>query len=305
MRALLLGARGAVGTVVRRELTHAGHTVTAASRTASGDAAVDLRGDLTALTRLAGTHDVVVNASGIERPDFGIAVGGTPLVEISATGAYLDALRTASSASSAAVVLGAGLVPGLSTVLVAKLDSRPGDEVDVLVMLGSGEKHGDAAVAWTADLVGTDLYRPPEHQPVRNLVTSTKADGPDGHPRRYLRADFPDHVLLGADRGLSIRSYLTMSSATATAALATVARVPRLHGLLRKSPRIGSAHWHVLVRNHRTGQRLEAHGTGQSEATGRLTALAAVRAVSISTTGPVTMADLVDADEAAEVITSV
>lgn len=299
MRTLLLGARGAVGRVVRSELTRAGHTVTAASRTASGDTAVDLRGDLTALTRLAGTHDVVVNASGVERPDFGIAVGGTPLVEISATGAYLDALRTASSAP---VVLGAGLVPGLSTVLVAKLDSRPGDDVDVLVMLGSGEKHGDAAVAWTANLVGTELYRPPEHEPVRNLVMSTKADGPDGRTRRYLRADFPDHVLLGADRGLSIRSYLTMSSATATAALATVARVPRLHGLLRKAPRIGSAHWQVLVRNRRTGQRLEAHGTGQSEATGRLTALAAVRAVSTSTTGPTTMADLVNADEAAEVL---
>lgn len=295
MRALLLGARGAVGTVVRRELTRAGHTVTAASRTASGDIAVDLRGDLAALTRLAGMHDVVVNASGIERPDFGVAVGGTPLVEISATGAYLDALR---SASSGQIVLGAGLAPGLSTVLVAELDSRPGDEVDVLVMLGSGEKHGPAAVAWTADLVGTDLYQPPEREPVRNLVTSTKAEGPDRRARRYLRADFPDHVLLGSDRGLTIRSYLALSSAPATAALAAVGWAPRLHGLLRHAPRIGSADWQILVRNRRTGQHLQAHGTGQSEATGRLTALAAMRAVSMSSTGPTTMPDLIDGDEA-------
>ena len=295
MRALLLGARGAVGTVVRRELTRAGHTVTAASRTASGDIAVDLRGDLAALTRLAGMHDVVVNASGIERPDLGVAVGGTPLVEISATGAYLDALR---SASSGQIVLGAGLAPGLSTVLVAELDSRPGDEVDVLVMLGSGEKHGPAAVAWTADLVGTDLYQPPEREPVRNLVTSTKAEGPDRRARRYLRADFPDHVLLGSDRGLAIRSYLALSSTPATAALAAVGRAPRLHGLLRHAPRIGSADWQILVRNRRTGQHLQAHGTGQSEATGRLTALAAMRAVSMSSTGPTTMPDLIDGDEA-------
>ncbi|MFE6646058.1 hypothetical protein ACFVJS_05825 [Nocardioides sp. NPDC057772] len=242
-----------------------------------------------------------MNASGIERSDFGVAVGGTPLVEISATGAYLDALRAASSGS---VVLGAGLAPGLSTILAAELDSRPGDDVDVLVMLGSGEKHGPAAVAWTADLVGTDIYRPPEHGPVRNLVTSTKAEGPDGRTRRHFRADFPDHVLLGADRGLAIRSYLALSSAPATAVLAAVGRLPRLHGLLRHAPRIGSADWQVLARNRRTGQHLRAHGTGQSEATGRLTALAAVRAVSNSSTGSTTMADLMDSDEAREALGS-
>ncbi|EWS81707.1 NAD-dependent epimerase/dehydratase family protein [Brachybacterium phenoliresistens] len=295
MRALVLGARGAVGQVVRRELTRQGHTVTGASRHADADAVVDLRGDLAALSRLSRSHDVVVNAAGIERAELAAAVGGTPLVEISATGAYLEELRTA---ASGAVVLGAGLVPGLSTVLVSSLEPRPGDDVDVLLMLGSGEAHGPAAVAWTASLVGADVHRPPEGRPVRNLRSSTRAVGRDGRSRHYLRADFPDHVLLRAQRGIDVRSYLALSSPALTAALGAVGRIPRLRGLLRAVPHAGSDRWHVLVRNRRTGATLQVDGVGQSEATGRLTALAAQHAATSPRRGSMTMADLIDLEEA-------
>ena len=299
MRALLLGARGAVGRVIRRELGRDGHHVTAAGRTAPGDAGVDLAGDLDALSRLAATHDVVVNASGIERADAVRAVGSTPFVDISATGGYLDALR---AFGDAPVLLGAGLVPGLSTVLTASLDTRQGDDVDVLVMLGTGERHGPAAVAWTAGLVGADVYRPPEGGAVRNLRSSIRAEGPDGRTRRYLRADFPDHILLGGAGGPAIRSYLTLGSAPMTASLAVVGRVPALRGLLERAPHVGSDAWHVVARNRRTGERRQAAGAGQSEATGRLTALAALRIAEDPPTRPVTMADVVGLDDALGVL---
>ncbi|RPF20495.1 saccharopine dehydrogenase [Myceligenerans xiligouense] len=300
MKALLLGARGAVGAVVHRELSRAGHTVTAAGRTTSGDTGVDLRGDLSALTRLAGRHDVVVNASGIERAGIAAAVHGTPLVDISASGAYLDALR---SAADGPVVLGAGLVPGLSTVLVSALGGRRGDDIDVLVMLGSGERHGPAAVTWTAGLVGTDVHRPPEGTPVRNLIATRRETGPDGRSRRYLRADFPDHVLLGDSRGLAVRSYLTLSAAPMTTALAIVGRLPALRGVLGSAPHLGTAAWHLVARNRRTGERRQAQGTGQSEATGRLTALAASRVTAVATTGAMTMADLTTPEDAIAALT--
>ncbi|MBN0974889.1 saccharopine dehydrogenase [Gordonia sp. JH63] len=299
-RVLLLGGRGAVGTVVARELEQDGHVVTVTSRTASGDARIDLRGDLATLRDLAAEHDVVVNASGIERPELGAATGQTPLVDISASGAYLDRLR---ATATGPVVLGAGLAPGLSTILTAALDSRPDDDLDVLVMLGAGEKHGPAAVAWTVGLVGTNVHRPPENRPVRNLRDSRQATGPDGRTRRYLRADFPDHVLLG-DRPGVVRSYLTLSSGPMTAALGLVGRIPALRSTLTWAPALGSDGWHVLAENRRTGERRHASGAGQSEATGRLTALAASRAAAQlrSSTRTVTMADLVAADEALAVL---
>lgn len=292
---LLLGARGAVGTVVRRELERRGHTVTAASRAESDGARVDLRGDLSALAGLAAGHDAVINASGIERADLATATGGTALVDISATGSYLESLRLMADGP---VLLGAGLVPGLSTVLTSSLASLPGDDLDVLVMLGSGEQHGPAAVAWTAGLVGVDVHRPPEGVQVRNFREAVRAEGPDHRTRRYLRADFPDHVLLGR----SIRSYLTLGSAPMTAALDLVGRMPALRGLLVSAPHLGTDGWHVVARNRRTGERAQAQGNGQSDATGRLTALAAVGLVESGVTGAVTMADVVSVDECLAVL---
>lgn len=299
MRALLLGARGAVGTVIRRELERAGHCVTVASRTAPGDAGIDLRGDLSPLARLSATHEVVINASGVERPDLAAATDRTPLVDISATGEYLARLR---ADASGPVVLGAGLAPGLSTILISSLDSRPDDEVDVFIMLGAGEHHGPAAVAWTAGLVGTEIYRPPEGAPVRNLSQSRRETGPDGRTRRYLRADFPDHILLADPGSPAIRSYLTLGSAPMTTALGMIGRIPALRGALTWAPHFGSDRWHVIARNRRTGERRYATGSGQSEATGMLTALAASRAAENPAFGAVTMAALVTLDESLAVL---
>lgn len=304
MNILLLGARGAVGSVIRRELECRGHSVTTAGRTASGFAGFDLNGDLAPLASLSAAHDVVVNASGIERVEIAQAVGRVPLVEISATGAYLDALRTA---SPGAVVLGAGLAPGLSTILVTALDSAPGDEIDVFVMLGSGEVHGPAAVAWTAGLVGTNLYRAPEGREIPNLRETRRATGPDGRERTYLRADFPDHILLGTPapgqssapaHDLSIRSYLSLTSAPLTSALRLVGRLTVLRGALGLAPHVGSHAWHVVARNRRTGEQRRVSGFGQSESTGKLAALSAIRLGESTVTGAVTMADLVDLDDA-------
>lgn len=319
MHALLLGASGAVGTIIRRELEREGHRVTTASRraapvpaaavaaateAAAGQARsvrVDLTGDLGPLSALAETHDVVINASGIERADLAGATGATPLVDISATGSYLQALK---AAARGPVVLGAGL----STVLVSALEQRPGDELDALVMLGAGEQHGPAAVAWTAGLVGTDVFQPPEGGRVRNLAGSLRAKGPDGRTRRYLRADFPDHIVAVSGRAgqggasAAIRSYLTLSSRPMTAALRVIGRAKGLSGVLGMAPHVGSDAWYVVARNRRTGERLEAEGSGQSEATGRLTALAVVRAAEKAPFGAVSMAELATQEEARQVL---
>ncbi|WP_110588607.1 NAD-dependent epimerase/dehydratase family protein [Microbacterium suaedae] len=288
MRALVLGARGAVGRVVVRELTRRGHEVTTAGRDASMDARIDLAADggIGALREAMGSHDVLVNASGIEDP----ALSGVgPLVEISATSAYLEALARASGEH--AIVLGAGLAPGLSTILVAEVAER-GDDVDLGILLGSGERHGVAAVAWTEGLIGSDVYAPPEGGRARNLRESHVFDGPHGR-RRYLRADFPDHVLLGPSTGARVRSYLALTSRAATAALGVAGRIPPLRGLVARAPHLGSDEWGLVARNRRTGRTAVASGRGQSVATGALAALAAERLVSEHPRGPLLFSDIV------------
>lgn len=229
-----------------------------------------------------------MNASGIESPELAAAAGLTPFVEMSASGRYLRLLRER-AAPGASVVLGAGLVPGLSTVLVHALETRPGDEVDLFVMLGSGERHGRAATAWTLGLAGTDLHDPPGNATVRNLVEHRYA--PRSLPRlarhRYLRADFPDHVLTDPDRVLAVRTFLTLSSRLETVALQALGRVPGLAPLARGVPAVGSSDWHLAAVVRRTGEAWVARGTGQSRATGTLVASTAERVVAAPPGRPV------------------
>lgn len=161
MRALVIGARGAVGAAVVSTLREHGHQVNTAGRNADGyDVVLDLSAaESVSLEPVTRGYDVVINASGMENVSLGRALGDAVLIDISATGSYLAEL--AASAPLASIVLGAGLVPGLSTVLIAELQTATGDSVDVAVMLGSGEKHGAAALAWTARLVGNQITDAP------------------------------------------------------------------------------------------------------------------------------------------------
>ncbi|MFT3662944.1 MAG: hypothetical protein QM809_16715 [Gordonia sp. (in: high G+C Gram-positive bacteria)] len=300
MRVLVLGARGAVGRAVSDHLRRMGHTVTGVGRTMTPPGMpLDLStGEgLTGLRAAADEYDVVVNASGIEDPALVACTGEVPFVEISATGAYLESLAVTGSATT--LVLGAGLAPGATTILAAALPAVPGDDVDVAISLGSGETHGNAAVEWTAGLVGRTIHRPPEAEPVPNLH-ETRRFRTEAGIRTHLRADFPDHVLIGVPRGVAVRSYLAVSSRLATAALAVAGRLPVLAPLISRAPHWGDRCWEVSATHRRTGRRLSARGVGQSHATALLTAHAAVAAATAPRRGPVPMSELVTVAELRE-----
>jgi hypothetical protein len=300
MRVLVLGARGAVGRVTVDVLRRRGHDVAPAGRTApAGGAQIDLSASdgLAMLRRAAETVDVVVNASGVEDARIAAGLGSAALVDISATAPYLRELAAAAP-DGVGVMLGAGLVPGLSTIMIAALETRRDDEIDVALMLGSGEKHGPAAVEWTGRLIGSTIHAAPEVEAVPNLHERRRFRDDDGRRRTFLRADFPDHALIGASRGFDVRSYLALSSPVMTGALAIIARMPLLQGILGRAPHIGSAQWRLQVVNRRTEQMLSASGVGQSDATGVLTAVAAERMASENPGTVVTMDRLVRWDEA-------
>ncbi|WP_424463247.1 NAD-dependent epimerase/dehydratase family protein [Pseudoclavibacter helvolus] len=305
MRALIVGASGAVGTSVAELLAARGHEVTrAARRPLERGVQVDLDRDLEGFAALASAHDVVINASGVERPTIAAHLRGAALVDISATGSYLSALRHAAGETGASVVLGAGLAPGLSTALVSELDARPGDDIDVAIMLGSGEKHGAAAVAWTQSLAGAELTSRPESHSVRNFRERRTLRGGDGKRRTHLRADFPDHTLLGGVGGYAVRSYLALSSRSVTSALALVGALPRLSSLVSSAPAIGTDAWALAAINRRTGERRGASGRNQSRATAEVTALLAERSVEAGAHGARTAGSLATAEELTATLTT-
>ncbi|SJN08204.1 Saccharopine dehydrogenase [Leucobacter sp. 7(1)] len=241
--------------------------------------------------RLAGNHDLVVNTSGVEDVRLIQAAAPAAYLDVSATGRALAEMRAA-AAPSQRVLLGAGLVPGLSTMLIAALPTVPGDSVDLAVILGTGEQHGPAAVTWTAGLAGQPVFQPPEGHPVLNFREHRMLPAERGI-RRYLRADFPDHVLADPAQAITVRSYLAVGDRATTRALGWVGRVPKLAPLLARAPHWGDDRWSLIGVNRRTGAQISARGRGQSHATGVLAALGADALMRHADVAVHTMADLV------------
>lgn len=239
--------------------------------------------------------DVVLDLSGLEIPGIQESVRSTPVVDVSASGAHVERL-VAGVPADGSVLIGAGIAPGASTVLVRALDPRPGDEIDVAVVLGAGEAHGAAAVRWTAGLAGASLHAPPENSTVVNFRSSRRLPTPTGRPRLHLRADFPDDLIVGRASGAKVRSWLAMDSRVATSALRLIGAMPILAPLLNHAPHIGGETWSVTAVHRRSGQSLAVSGSGQSAATGRLAALAAERLVASGERGAIAMDSLFEPD---------
>lgn len=301
MKALVLGGHGAVGAAATLALRARGHLVRRAGRRRTGqedDVAVDLSTPvgLAQLAEEAADVDVVLDTSGLELPAVQAAVGHTPLVDVSATAAHLERLAAGVGAHGT-VLLGAGIAPGASTVLVQALQPAPGDEIDVTVMLGAGEAHGVAAVAWTARLAGATIHAAPETQPVRNLRSARTFPSARGSNWRFLRADFPDDSLIGRPSGAAVRSWLALDSRMATSALALIGAFPSLSPVLSFAPHVGTDRWQIQAIDRGSGRTLALSGRGQSASTGRIAALAAERLVQHELRGAMTMAAVMGAHD--------
>ncbi|HEY9312867.1 NAD(P)H-binding protein [Williamsia sp.] len=274
MKIAVLGANGAVGARIVEKLSGRGHEVVRVGRNpASNDVVVDLGASGGAAYREAiDGMDVVVNASGIEDPALAKEAGTARFVDISATPRYLEKIMAAPAAGG--VLTCVGLAPGLTTIMATALAADSSDGVDIGLMLGAGERHGRAAVEWTAGLLGATFTDYATGVKIRNLVGSRVLEGPHGSRKRYMRTDFPDHLAIGAD-GPHVANYLTMSSVSATLALRMAALVPSVgRPLMRKIHPGGSDEWSVLVRNRNTGRWLYTSGHNQSAATATITVAA-------------------------------
>lgn len=277
MKVAVLGANGAVGTRIVTKLRDRGHDVMRVGRNAAAnDRVVDLGVvDKSAYAAAVADVDTVVNASGLEDPALAHEAGIARFVDISASAGYLEKIIAAPAAGG--VLAFVGLAPGLTTLMATELPAEAGDHIDVALTLGEGEKHGRAAVEWTVGLLGTKFPDGAGGGMIRNLTRPRTLEGPPGSRKRFVRADFPDHLVAGED-GRLIENYLTLGSAAATWSLRAANLLPAVGGpMLRRVNLAGTDEWSVLVRNRTTGRWSYTSGHNQSEATATMT-VAAVEA---------------------------
>lgn len=310
----VIGATGAVGSATTELLAQRGRRVVAVSRDAERAEAIaapmpnaiGLRGSLADPSSLdVDEPGIAINCTGIEDLD---AIrswrrAGWAMIDITASSQYALALA-AEPLDGPPLVVGVGLVPGLTSVLARELVLADPDAsaVTISCLVGLGENYGDASRTWTLSQLGrhiSDLDR----TSFRNFSNPDTIDFPGGFARRPAwRFDFADRSLLPKLLGVQVTTRYCFDSRLAGRALAIASAVPGTPGLIQRLGRTtrravqGTAWWAGVVETD-TGKRACALGDGQSHGTAAITAIAADRLVSAGNPEARYLWDVIDADD--------
>ncbi|MBB4913997.1 saccharopine dehydrogenase family protein [Streptosporangium saharense] len=282
---LVLGGYGTVGREAATALTrHPGTQVIVAGRDPGRarpvPGAVAMRLDATDPAALAVALDdvtTVLMCAEIDNARVARACleRGVSYVDVSASHDLLTeigGLDDLARASGATAALSVGLVPGVTNLLARLCAERsPTTEARIGVLLGSGEQHGPAALAWTLDGLGA-------------LDGSWTMTFPEPYGTRVVhRFPFSDQYTLPGTLGVpAVRTGLCLDSRLFTGLLAAAGR-PAVARLLRRDGvrsllltvlgrvHLGSDGFAVTVTSGTA--RAAFGGRRQSLATGRAAAL--------------------------------
>ncbi|MFI6294821.1 saccharopine dehydrogenase NADP-binding domain-containing protein [Nonomuraea sp. NPDC050790] len=199
---------------------------------------------------------------------------GVDYVDVTASAgllAEIQALDGPAREHGTRLALSVGLVPGVTNLLARICAGRsPSAELLIGVLLGSGEAHGPAALAWTLDGLGR-----------MDGSWTMRFPAPYGD-RVVHRFPFSDQHTLPDTLGVpAVRTGLCLDSRALTRLLsaagrpaARLLRRPRVRGLLLKllgAVHVGGDGFAVTVRGD--GVQVSFAGRRQSRATGRMAAL--------------------------------
>jgi short subunit dehydrogenase-like uncharacterized protein len=302
-RVLIVGGYGEVGSRIAHHLarqsrfsvTIAGRNETRARQFAQELGAssdwlmVDVTGNVNYDTLLAEVQFVVMC---LDLPNVGFAreclQRGIHYVDVSAEYSTLSAiadLNEFAKKHNALGMLSVGLIPGLSNLMASSCGRliNPIHQLDIAILLGTGEKHGAAAVAWVlqhlSDDNGTSRIRFPEPYAQRTVH----------------RFPFSDQYTLKDSLSVANAASWLCFDSPAMTRLIGLARLPLMRQLFKQRwIKQIAAHiiqkWHVgredFVLTARAKNDLHTHqvwltGKHQSEATGLVAALVVEQLTSI------------------------
>lgn len=318
---VVAGATGAVGRHVAALLANRGKPVIAMSRHA--EAARDVANPLSGAvgragrwTDSSGVEDIepgtVVNCTGIEdtRAVQAWRDAGWAVIDITASSPYALELAGAPT-DGPPLVVGVGLIPGLTSVLARDLIANAPDSTSITIscLVGLGEEYGDASRDWTYSQLGRTITT--RRDTFRNFSQSDTIDFPAGFGARPAwRFDFADRALLPDHLGVEVTTRYCFDSRIAGRALALASAVPTAARLLqrvnkasRRTVAGGTAWWAGVIETD-TGRRTTAIGRGQSQGTAAIAAVAAERLTQAHAPAARHLWDLVTAAELVQDVAS-
>lgn len=234
---LVIGGYGKVGSVVSRKLAELyPYKVIAAGRNfskadglakASGYKVIPKKFDV-----LNDTDDAVLNNVQLvimcidqENTDFLFKCisKGINYIDITADNSFFEkaaALQNVAELKKATVLLSVGLAPGISNLLAKNsLDNLPGSKkVDLYILLGLGEKHGDAAYRWTFNNIH-DTYSISHNSKKTSIksFSSPKRTNLEGN-RTFYTFNFSDqHILSKTTQAEEVLTRFAFDSQILTA----------------------------------------------------------------------------------------
>jgi saccharopine dehydrogenase-like NADP-dependent oxidoreductase len=159
---------------------------------------------------------------------------GIDYVDITATYDFLakvEALETMAKTSGSTVVLSVGIAPGLTNLLArhaqSQFDEMP--QVDIHILLGLGEAHGDAAIRWAVENFNTEftVYEAGKAKRVHSIEDGKQTTFPGKLGRRTTyRFNFSDQHVLPRTLGLdSVSTRIAFDSTLMTNLLAFLKKV--------------------------------------------------------------------------------
>lgn len=291
---VVAGATGAVGRHVAQLLASRGNPVIAMSRHAEAAHAVasPVAGAVGRAGRWADPSDVddlepgtVLNCTGVEDTQAVQAWrdAGWAVIDITASSPYAVALANAPT-HGPPLIVGVGLIPGLTSVLAQDLvaDAPDATSVTISCLVGLGEEYGNASRDWTYSQLGRTITT--RHDTFRNFSQPDTINFPAGFGTRPAwRFDFADRALLPDHLGVEVTTRYCFDSRIAGRALALASAVPAAARLLqrvnktsRRTVAGGTAWWAGVIETD-TGRRTTAIGNGQSHGTAAIAAIAAQR----------------------------
>jgi len=299
-RVLVVGGYGAVGAVTTRALAAtypdrvvcAGRSPDRAARTAAATpgvhaAFVDVT-DPGSVSDALDRHDVALVVLAVEPPDSEVTRAclerGIHVVDVSATDALLEQTARMGELArqrGATAVLSVGLAPGLTNVLARRVHDQLGgaDQLDITVLIGSGERHGTDGIRWTVrQLAGPRSQVDAEPRTVELPGHGRRRAHPFPFSDQYtLRRTLPAAAAVTTRLCLDSRAVTTLLFGAQRAGAFRAVRGPRGTELLTKAlgrVHVGSDRFAVRV-DGRRGTLAEWQaltGSQQSRTTGLVAA---------------------------------
>ncbi|MEB9895945.1 saccharopine dehydrogenase NADP-binding domain-containing protein [Bacillus cereus] len=129
---------------------------------------------------------------------------GTHYIDVSANGSFIrqvEQCREEAAAHGATALLSVGLAPGLTNLVALEAHRLLGetDQIDLAIMLGLGDVHGEAAIEWTADNMGARFDITQNGKQVEALSFTNRKTfdfGADIGSRQAYRFPFSDQQTL-------------------------------------------------------------------------------------------------------------